>query len=88
MTGSNRSRGKGNSRRSTPSNLVFCHKCACYCTHNEDACRSRQDNIKAYYNCHDCHKSSSTEIVEGTIFVPSIPCSTCNNPMSYADNTY
>ena len=91
MTDSNSGRGSGRGRgrgrgHAIPTNLVFCHECACYCTHNESECRINE--VKAYYNCHNCHKSVSTELVEGTIFVPSIPCTTCNHPMSYADNTY
>ncbi len=84
---SGRGRGRGHA---IPTNLVFCHECACYCTHNESECRINKANteVKAYYNCHNCHKSVSAELVEGTIFVPSIPCTTCNHPMAYADNTY
>ena len=77
----------GNHGSSSPS-LVFCHSCACYCNHNESACRDPQNVIKAYYNCPECKKSVSTEPIDGAIFVPSIPCTTCNYPMSYTDNTY
>ena len=80
--------GRGGTCGSPSPSLVFCHSCACYCNHNESACREPQNLIKAYYNCPECKKSVSTEPIDDAIFVPSIPCTTCNYPMSYTDNTY